>query len=62
LIFTLGLILFLFPMMFDDAPGRGAQNGMMAGYVADHTAYGGALQASLGIPGHRQHRETRGNN
>jgi hypothetical protein len=49
-------------MVFDDAPGRGAQNGMMAGYMADHTAYGSALQASLGIPHQRQHHETRGNN
>ena len=48
--------------MLDDASGGGTQNGMMAGYVADHTAYSGALQTALGVSGDRQHHDTRGNN
>jgi hypothetical protein len=48
-------------MVFDDAPGGGAEHRMVSGYMADHAAYGGALQAALGISRHWQHHETRGN-
>ena len=40
-------VFYFLSMMLDDATGGGPHNSVMARYMADNTAYGGALQATL---------------
>jgi hypothetical protein len=40
-------VLHFLSMMLNDASGGGAHDGVMTRDMADHTAYGGALQATL---------------
>jgi hypothetical protein len=47
-------------MMLNDATGGRPQDGVMARDMAGHTAYGGALQATLRTSHRRQERETHG--
>ena len=47
-------------MMLDDATGGGPHYGVMPCYMADHTAYGGALQATFRSSHGGQQSETHG--
>jgi hypothetical protein len=53
-------VFYLLSMMLNDASGGSPHYGVMARDMADHTAYGGAFQATLRISHRGQQREGHG--
>jgi len=54
------LVLFLLPMMLDDATGSSPHNGMMSGHMTDYATDRGSFQATLGLSHSGQQRKTHG--
>jgi hypothetical protein len=60
-IFTRGFVFHLLAVMLNNTPGRGAQDCVMSGDVADDTSNGRSFQASFGIPQVGQYCEAEAN-
>jgi hypothetical protein len=53
-------VFYFLSMMLNDATGGGTHHSVMSRHMADHTAYGGALQATLRTSHRGQQCETHG--